>query len=261
MKKMRKEYKYFVPNHLLDNLRRDIAPFVELDNFAFNRDRKEYTVRSIYFDTMDMEYYREKIEGLMLRKKIRIRGYNEVISNKLIFLEIKNKYESFNYKNRTPLLYSELEELFKTGKVEDYIISGKRSRKTISDGKHFFFWMIKKNLRPTVLVVYDREAFFGKFNDALRITFDKNLRFMAYPKLNNLYSQNLQPAFKDHFILEVKFDKGFAYWLQEILTRYRLTRRALSKYTICLDAHHNYFPVTKTSKYSLNYNAFERFYN
>ena len=91
----RKEYKYLVPNDLLPDLRRALKPFLSLDDFAMQRDKKEYTVRSIYYDTKTLEFYFEKIEGYKIRKKIRIRGYNQLLGEKVVFLEIKRKYENF----------------------------------------------------------------------------------------------------------------------------------------------------------------------
>ncbi|MEM8909775.1 MAG: VTC domain-containing protein, partial [Bacteroidota bacterium] len=72
---LRYEYKYYVPNEQLDVLRNMIHPFVQLDQFAASRKRKEYTVRSIYFETPDFECYRTKVAGLKHRNKVRLRGY------------------------------------------------------------------------------------------------------------------------------------------------------------------------------------------
>ena len=59
-----------------DDIRRALKPYIRLDNFAAKTSSGEYTVRSIYFDTRNMDFYHEKIEGLRVRKKIRVRGYN-----------------------------------------------------------------------------------------------------------------------------------------------------------------------------------------
>lgn len=54
------EYKFLVPESKLDNLRSDLTPFTELDKYSEIDDRKEYTVRSIYYDTPGFECYVEK---------------------------------------------------------------------------------------------------------------------------------------------------------------------------------------------------------
>jgi hypothetical protein len=90
-----------------------------------------------------------------------------------------------------------------------------------------------------VLVVYDREAFLGKFDPSLRLTFDKNLRGMIFPSLAMLYDEDcLKSAMPKHFIFEVKFFRGtLPAWVKSILKRYEVPRMALSKFTICLDSH------------------------
>ncbi len=72
---MRLEYKYLVPRERLDALRAQMRPYLRADGFtAKTSANKGYTVRSIYFDTAEMDGYLEKIEGIGVRKKIRVRG-------------------------------------------------------------------------------------------------------------------------------------------------------------------------------------------
>jgi VTC domain len=253
----RKEYKYLVPNELLGPIRNVLKPFIDLDDFAMQRDKKEYTVRSIYYDTRLLDFYLEKIEGYKIRKKIRIRGYNKLLGEKVVFLEIKRRYESFNSKNRSPVLYGDLEELFATGNIEDLVLSNKITNKRTIDGKRFFYNVISNSLIPTALVVYEREAFFSKLDKSIRITFDKNLRSMAFPILKDLYREDaLVPTLPNDFILELKFNLGFPEWLQEIVSCFHLHRIAISKYTTCLDIQKRYDPVFNPNKYIYRNSAF-----
>jgi len=68
---MRLEYKYKIPVSKLDLLRKRISAFVEPD--LQYHENSEYSVKSIYFDTSQLRFYNEKIEGLKDRRKIRIR--------------------------------------------------------------------------------------------------------------------------------------------------------------------------------------------
>lgn len=235
---MRLEYKYLVHNRYLDSLRRMLQPYVDLDQHVQDdREVQEYTVRSIYYDTSRMEYYHEKLAGIRTRKKLRIRGYNHYDKQNIVFLEIKRKYENYIGKNRSALKYHDLGELLKTGDIEEFALTENGFAKSIEDGERFLHHMNMKSLKPVVLVVYDREAFFSKFDSSLRITFDKNLRYMSFPKLGHLYNDSeLRYALKDHFVFEIKFYAGFPSWLSQILTKLELSRKAVSKYTICLEA-------------------------
>jgi hypothetical protein len=238
MKPMRLEYKFLAPNNKIDELRNAIMPFVFLDEYAEREVNKEYTVRSIYYDTMKLDDYHDKLAGLKIRKKLRIRGYNEPDEESLVFLEIKRKYENHISKNRAPLLYNNLEEILKSSDIERYLLKRKNFLDAKSDAAKFFYLCKMKNCSPVVLINYEREAFFSKHDSTLRITFDKNLRSSPLPKISDLYSEERSRyAMPGNFILEVKFFNGFPTWLQKILRRYELKRQAISKYTNCVDTH------------------------
>ena len=105
---MRLEYKFLVNKADLNKLRNRLLPFVELDPFVKEGSVHEYTVRSIYYDSSNFDFYFEKIDGYKIRKKLRIRSYDKVNNNNLVFLEIKHKYDNFIGKNRSPLLIPRL---------------------------------------------------------------------------------------------------------------------------------------------------------
>lgn len=68
MKPMRLEYKFLVSFERLDELREAIRPFVFIDEYADREIDKEYTVKSIYYDTMRLDDYRDKLAGIKIRK-------------------------------------------------------------------------------------------------------------------------------------------------------------------------------------------------
>lgn len=243
----RTEYKYLIPYHLIDDIRAEIWPYVNVDEFAREREQAEYTVRSIYLDTPQLNFYNEKIEGLKVRRKLRIRGYNEFHQDNLIFLEIKRKYVNFVDKNRAPLRQGNLAGLMQTHEFEQFVISLSGHGQEVENAYRFFFHLLKRGLQPTCLVIYEREAFFNKFDPGFRLTFDKNVRSSLYPSLDKLHSEDaIRYALPNYFILEMKFDHGIPSWMRSLIRRYEFTRLALSKYTICLDSHmrrhalHNY---------------------
>ena len=186
---LRREYKYLTPVGILDQLRSAIMPYVELDKYASIRPNKEYTVRSIYYDNKELDAYYEKVEGIKNRNKIRVRCYNEFNGTNIAFLEIKRRLENFIDKHRSPLKYEHLEDLFYTNDIESYIIQ--KEPDAIDNAKRFFFQINKNHMKPISLVVYDREAFFSKFDSNIRITFDKNLRFYSFPDIATFYNESL----------------------------------------------------------------------
>jgi hypothetical protein len=234
----RYEKKYLVPNYMLDDLRARFSGFVRPDLYS-NEDetgRQQYTVRSIYFDSSDLSFFNEKIAGVMDRRKLRVRGYNRQEPGSNVVLEIKKKLGDRILKHRADLKYDDLEKLLYNGQIERFIFSrsGTDIARSLDDASRFLFHYKRRQLRPTCLVVYEREAYHGKFNSDIRVTFDKNIRSRNYPAINQLFCESdLRPLFKEHFILEVKYSYGnMPDWIKTIIYEYRLRVEALSKYVI-----------------------------
>ena len=233
---MRAEIKYLVPNNKLDKLRQAISSLVTLDKYGQQFGDTGYTVRSIYLDTPGLTYYKEKIEGLKKRKKLRVRAYNKSESGSYVFLEIKRKEESKIAKDRARLAFGDLGAIFSAQPPPalDKIIVG--NNQAITAANKFMYHLYKNNLQGINLVVYEREAYEGKINPDLRVTFDKNLRSRICSEMGQLYTEeDMQRVLADHFILEIKYNYQFPSWLSPILSQMGLQKQALSKYCMGLE--------------------------
>ncbi|MBD3224485.1 MAG: VTC domain-containing protein [Caldithrix sp.] len=232
---MRLEYKFLLPNEKLNPLRERLMPYVRLDTFSQERPDKHYTVRSIYFDTLRLKHYNDKIEGIRTRKKVRIRAYNTLQADHPVFLEIKRKYENYISKDRSILKFDQLEQFLEGQNFDWSPLKSTEKPDNFINAQRFLYQVMRYHLQPTVLCVYEREAFYAESNPQLRITFDKNLRALQFPRIDQLKeNQQLFQVLPHHFIMEVKFRRGFAFWLRRILEDFNLTRQALSKYTMSL---------------------------
>ncbi len=233
---MRYEYKYIVPLFQLDYLRSMLQPFVEMDSFA-KETGGAYTVKSIYFDTPTMQMYHSKINHLANRMKVRIRGYNERRADSVVFLEIKRKYEGPIVKNRSKVPF---EFLLQYDKTRDYSLLEQDSLNTENFAR-FFFQIYSKNLSPVVNVIYEREPFHSKVKDYsndCRITFDKNLRSVYLPKIQDLFDDtNSRMVDNETFILELKFNQYCPIWMKPILSELKLQKVPASKYVLCVENH------------------------
>jgi len=231
---MKYEFKYIVHKSKMDKLRQLILPFTKLDSNINEQEGNQYTVRSIYYDSPRFDFFFEKIEGVKNRKKIRVRGYGNTNENQNLFFEIKRKLNIPIVKDRMEMDYETAITTLNNGFYKD-------------DGQHpglgkdiqpFMFHLLHKRLSPVVLVIYDREAFFDRFDDSIRLTIDKNLRSLSYPYPEDIFSMNKTSiSLKDHFIFEVKFKKHFPLWLKSIQASLGLVKQAASKYAICVDEH------------------------
>jgi hypothetical protein len=221
------------------HLRQIVLPFMDQDSYARQSPDGAYTVRSIYFETANFDYYHEKINGTPNRKKIRIRGYNQAEAGSTVFLEIKRKYQTPTQKYRAPLGFEDAKAVFRGRPVSGYVHNSPRYPDAQTNARRFFYHVYNQQLRPSVLVVYEREAYQEKYPTAndLRITFDRELRSAAYPALDELYSESgTKPAMPGYFVLEIKFNQYFPAWILPILDNLALKKQAVSKYIICIES-------------------------
>lgn len=232
------EYKYLLPLDHLDAVRRELQQLLELDPYAGNTGRGSYTVRSIYFDDAQFSAYREKIGGERLRRKFRVRAYNEPMPGDIAFLEIKRKDAGLLTKYRSALSVDSIEPLFEDQDLEKYILPLRGDGIDRTNAERFFYHYHREALRPAVLIVYEREAFVGRLTADLRVTIDRDLRSVYAPGIDGMFDgAHGVTAMQRHCILEVKFTAGVPLALRQVIQRHELRRMALSKYTICLESH------------------------
>jgi SPX domain protein involved in polyphosphate accumulation len=229
--KNRLEYKYLVSMNDIDKLRNGLLKYLDYDAYASLRPNKEYTVRSIYFDSYDYKGYYEKLDGIHTRKKFRVRGYNQPEDNSRIFYEIKRKYDNFISKDRAGTYFKDIQTTLKKSSAEMHFIGEDRNY-----FNNFYYYYSLVRLEPKVLVVYEREAFECKFGSQLRITFDKFLRNKEVDDYDRLFDEDgLRESYRNKFILEVKFFQVLPQWIDRVLEKFNLTRIAVSKYTSSID--------------------------
>ncbi|MBR0171880.1 MAG: polyphosphate polymerase domain-containing protein [Lachnospiraceae bacterium] len=158
----RRELKYIMTE--ADAIRREqrLARVIGRDE---NDSGRGYTVRSLYFDTPYDRDYADKAEGLLNRRKIRLRTYDN--SGK-IRLELKEK--STNTQRKRAVIVSRAEaDALCAGRYEVLL---EREEALCAE---LYAVMTKLAYRPKCVVEYDRRAFAEPCND-IRITFDRNIR-------------------------------------------------------------------------------------
>ncbi|EGT5620305.1 polyphosphate polymerase domain-containing protein [Clostridium perfringens] len=215
----RKEVKFLVSStdrvYLLNSLSQILVP----DKYG---DYNGYKTRSIYFDSIDNEDFREKQIKTEKRKRIRVRIYNE--EDRFAKFEIKRKH-----------FERELKESITITK-EDAIRLINREYSVLLNYKdnplyeYAFNLMKSKSYRPVSTVEYDRRAFTHEFFNT-RVTLDNNLRFtnFNYDLFNkNINFQKGLPG--DKSILEVKYDRFLFQQLQEVLSKCNFVGKPPSKF-------------------------------
>ena len=84
------ELKYLVSTSLIEPLECEFQKYLIPDHHG---DKKGgYALKSLYYDTDDYQFYREKIDGVKYRRKLRIRYYEkEKDSYRRRFCEVRRK--------------------------------------------------------------------------------------------------------------------------------------------------------------------------
>ncbi len=138
-------------------------------------------IKSLYFDNLNFNMYNDSIEGVVPRKKIRIREYPNT-SDKNFYLEIKN---------------SSVEGRFKTRKILDNKKLDYYKKAGIFDSQYGV-------CLPNFYVSYERE--YSIIND-VRISIDKNLVYENYRINNVCHDSNsiveIKTSIKKNFILNL----------------------------------------------------------
>ena len=155
-------------------------------------------IQSIYFDTIDYDYYADSEEGCTPRKKVRLRKYNK---EQTYSLEIKTA----NSYHREKIVISNFYY-----SDEDFL---KKMREL----------NINELIHPKLTVTYERYYYFSPIG---RITIDKNIYFQ---KINNFFKANSGIVKDNKTILEVKIQKE-KFDKHEVLKCFNFKESRNSKY-------------------------------
>jgi hypothetical protein len=199
---------------------------MQLDPFVEQFENKKYLVRSLYFDDPVYSFYYEKTDGLMHRQKFRIRTYSMKYNKKIpIMLELKGRYNNFVYKHRTSLEHSADNDVYD---IFHLLLQLDNHDNPIS--KQFIYDKYRKNIKPVMLIDYQRRAYQSKYDYEFRITFDGELygtqTTELFPK-DELFKRKLIDGYT---IMEVKFRKHVPPWFHRIMIKFQLNRVSISKY-------------------------------
>ena len=245
---MRSEHKYVVPVCNLDGLRRSLSAYVTYDPYAARNSSRRYTIRSIYLDTPALTAYREKLDGVKVRRKYRIRGYDRPTESSRVFLEIKQKVDQVGCKYRCQIQFGRLRTFLDIRDVERFVIPEPCFEQAHANARLFLAGVERGMMTPAVLVVYDREAFVSRLDPRIRITFDSHLRCAPLPDISGLFEDtDLRPVGSGLAVVEIKFDGGYGSWLRAIVNAHGLVRTSVSKYASCIAASRDCAPLLSRS--------------
>lgn len=220
--KYRHELKFKISNSAAEVLKQKLSLILKKDKNAYYSDGS-YLIKSLYFDDLDSTSYYEKMDGVLYRKKYRIRIYNN--NDEFIRLEKKMKHNTYTAKEQiliskdiySKILNGKLDEIDSpTGLLEEFITNSKT-----------------KHLVPSVIVLYHRTAFTYPVSE-VRITFDSHIQsglynYDLFDKEVPMYDVS-EPGKQ---VLEVKFNEVLPLHIANILNDIPSCKEAVSKFAIC----------------------------
>lgn len=179
------------------------------------------TVCSLYLDTPDHLLIRNSIDAKTYKEKLRLRCYNVPGLDSKVFLEIKKKFKKVVYKRREAMELSDAYEYIAHGMKP---FDSQIMREIDYTMKRYGF------PQPSMLVAYEREAYFAPEYSHLRITFDSNIRFREENLRLENGNQGTHILPEDELILEIKTDASMPLWLSEALDKCGIYPSSFSKY-------------------------------
>jgi VTC domain len=227
----RYENKFLVPEAVAQNVLQRVQPFVAPDPNGAHRQDHSYPICSLYLDDSQHSLYRETVEGLPFRYKLRVRAYDDAPDSPL-FLEIKRRHDRVVQKLRCRIPRALLSRVI-TGEA---VALPDPTQDRLASLAEFTRLVMLRRAVPTMLVRYQRQAYVGLDDPEVRVTADR--RLCALPMREPLVT--MQGPFvavpTRHVVLELKFTDRMPPWMAAAIRDRELHRRSYSKYCNSLDA-------------------------
>ena len=217
--KYRHEYKHEISLGDMLALRSRLSAVMKKDVHAIDG---RYFIRSLYFDNAQDKALMEKINGVNIREKFRIRYYNHDPS--VIHLEKKSKINGLCLKDSTKLT-KEMAQAIVQGDYTWMMDSGEPLIQEL------YTKMMSQGLRPKTIVDYEREPFvFAPGN--VRVTLDYNIR-TGLGCTDFLNPDCATVPTGNAIILEVKWDEYLPDIIRDAIQLPSCRTGTYSKYAVC----------------------------
>lgn len=216
---LRKEIKYVMPLSKALHIRNGLERILKRDDYCA---KDAYLVRSLYFDSVNHVDFSDKLAGINVRKKVRIRIYDGDAS--LCKLELKQKQGEWQRKQSCIISAGDVEKLSKGNYsvLEKYFDHSETALKA-------YTIMTQGGYKPVSLIEYERWAYKYSMYDT-RITLDMNIR-SSESNMDIFASEvNFAPVMHKDVVFEVKYSGKLMGFISDMLAQFELTQGAYSKY-------------------------------
>ena len=215
------EYKYRLNYRQYFCVRSAVLPFMKKDRYTLNGLGCRYPVRSLYFDTDDLNNYEEKVNGDCDRVKLRIRSYSKCPQvGATLRVELKA---------RKGMAMEKYSTWIDNGAYQQFMSSGHWISKGDAVLEEFERYVHLKAQQPKIIVEYQREGYLSRGREALRITFDHKV---CSAHADSLFPEQFffRPHYPGYIVMEIKCDKSQPQWLRALVQEQALCLVPNSKY-------------------------------
>jgi hypothetical protein len=231
LQRQRFEFKFHVTPAQTTAIRDFVRCYLTSDehNRAAGGHAAGYPVHSLYLDTEELQLYQSTINGDKNRYKLRIRYYDESPRSPAFF-EIKRRMNNCIFKQRACVRREAVPAL----------VAG------AWPGLHHLVWPDVEQMQsletfcrlrssigagPRSHIAYDREAWVSTGDNAVRVTFDTNVRCEPQhdARLRTAFDRDVT-VFPGEVILELKFADRFPCWMNEMVRSLDLVQGSAAKY-------------------------------
>ncbi|MFF0449944.1 polyphosphate polymerase domain-containing protein [Streptomyces sp. NPDC004609] len=226
------ELKYLVPVEQAAEIRDELAERMDRD---LHSPVGGYGVWSLYYDTPQLRFYWEKIEGLKFRRKLRIRQYGDphgTTEDSPVCVEIKQRVNRVTQKRRITLPYGVARRWCDEREMVDH------SPKESAFVQEVLELVVRLNLRPTAITGYQREALVGRDADTgLRVTLDRRVRGRDRDFHFGTRTPDNRFTIPPHLsVMEIKVNERTPHWITDLTARRNLNLVRISKYVQSIEA-------------------------
>jgi len=219
----RYELKYLLRADQKERLLALAEPYIALDQYG------RTLIRNLYYDTSDYRLIRRSLERPIYKEKLRIRSYGNTTPDSPVFLELKKKHNGVVYKRRM---------VMPEHQAVSWLEKGEAPQETGQIQQEIdYFCSYYGGLKPQIYLSYQREAYYCREGEDLRITFDEDICFRR-DRLRLTEAPGGTPLLKENQVLmEIKTSGGIPLWLTAFLTREKIYKTSFSKYGIAYQKH------------------------
>jgi SPX domain protein involved in polyphosphate accumulation len=223
------ELKYLISEETAQAMRDFVRSHLVLDEFSAKQPSLAYAIHSLYLDSSELRHYWDVINANKNRVKMRIRYYDDR-SDSPVFFEIKRRSDAAIFKERAPVRREAVATLL-AGQLPE------RQHLLSDHPKHFAavqnFCRLMEEEQATLKthVAYRREAWMGRQDNSVRVTFDRNVCSAPHfdPDITTRMENPVIPWGKQ-VVLELKFTTRFPDWFLELTRIFGIMQCGVAKY-------------------------------